>query len=230
VIIITDQPSTALPNELQEIHAAPVEGIEIRPSTAVMAIGGVSDHLSRVLVQDLDETGEICGDQEILDADLIIIPGGRFPEWVFVHANGRPETPSDELKWQTLDVFQTFPRDVHKGIFSVPEPGRMSDSAAVVKAILSGRRLARAVNQYFGNGVILPIEHLAMEAESILDVTGLQNITISERVLPALAYTEDKAAGGAIRSQGSPPAIERSDAMKEAERCLQCGLICYRKG
>ena len=231
VTIVTDQPSAALPNELQEIHAAPpVEGIEIRPSTAIMAIGGVSDHLSRILVQELDETGEICGDQEILDADLVIIPGGRFPEWVFVHANGKPETPSNELKWQTLDVFQTFPRDVRKGIFSVPEPGRMSDSAAVVKAILSGRRLARAVNQYFGDGVILPIEHLALEAESILDVTELQNITTSERVLPALAYAEDKAEGGAIRLQESPPAIERSDAMKEAQRCLQCGLICYRKG
>ena len=106
----------------------------------------------------------------------------------------------------------------------------MSDSTAVVKAILSGRRLARAVNQYFGDGVILPIEHLTLEAESILDVTELQNITTYDRVLPALAYAEDKAEGAAIQLQGSPPAIERSDAMKEAERCLQCGLICYRKG
>jgi NADPH-dependent glutamate synthase beta subunit-like oxidoreductase len=230
VTIITDQPSTALPNELQEICSAPVEGIEVRPSTSIMAMGGISDHLSRILIQDVDEKGDISGAQEILETDLVIIPGGRFPEWVFVHPNGKPETPSDELKWQTLDVFQTFPRDARKGIFGAPEPGRMSDSTAVVKAILSGRRLSRAINQYFGDDVILPIEHLALEAESILDVTELQDITTSERILPALAYAEDKAEGTAVQLQGSPPAIERSDAMKEAERCLQCGLICYRKG
>jgi NADPH-dependent glutamate synthase beta subunit-like oxidoreductase len=231
VTIITDQPSTALPHELQEIHANSVEGIEIRPSTSITAMGGISNQLDRILIQEVDEHGNICGAQEILKADLMIIPGGRFPEWVFVHANGKPETPSDELTWQTLDVFQTFPADTRRGgILGAPEPGRMSDSAAVVKAILSGRRLARAVNQYFGDGVILPIEHLALEAESIPDVTELQNITTSERVLPALAYAEDKAEGAAIQPQGSPPAIERSDAMKEAERCLQCGLICYRKG
>ena len=147
-----------------------------------------------------------------------------------MHANGKPETPSDELTWQTLNVFQTFPRETRKGIFSAPEPGRMSDSTAVVKAILSGRRLARAVNQYFGDGIILPIENLALEAESILDVTELENVTSSERILPALAYAEDKAEGASIQRQESPPAIERSDAMREAERCLQCGLICYRKG
>jgi formate dehydrogenase beta subunit len=230
VTIIADQPSAALPHELQEIHATPVEGIEVRPSTAIITMGGISDHLSRILIQEVDEKGDVCGAQEILETDLVIIPGGRFPEWVFVHANGKPEIPSDELRWQTLDVFQTFPRDAPKGILGAPEPNRMSDSTAVVKAILSGRRLARAINQYFGDGVILPIEHLALEAEAILDVTELQGITTSERVLPALAYAEDKAGGAATQLQEPPPAIERSDAMKEAERCLQCGLICYRKG
>jgi hypothetical protein len=230
VTIIADQPSATLPHELQEIHANPVEGIEVRPSTSIVALGGISDHLSRIMIQEVNEKGDICGAQEILETDLVIIPGGRFPEWVFVHADNKPETPSDELKWQTLDIFQTFPSDARKGILGAPEPGRMSDSAAVVKAILSGRRLARAVNQYFSDGVILPIEHLALEAESIPDVTELQNISTYERVLPALAYAEDKAEGGAIGLQGPPPVIERFEAMKEAERCLQCGLICYRKG
>ncbi len=230
VTIITDQPATSLPTNLQDIYAAPVDGIEIHPSTAIVTIGGTSDHLSRILIQEVDEKGDISGAQEIMETDLVIIPGGRFPEWVFVHADGKPEAQTEELTWQTLDVFRTFPREARKGLFSAPEPGRMSDSTAVVKAILSGRRLARAVSQYFGDGVILPIERLALEAESILDVTELQNITTSERVLPSIAYAEDKAEGAAIQLQGPPPAIDRADAMKEAKRCLQCGLICYRKG
>jgi formate dehydrogenase beta subunit len=230
VTIITDQPPASLSRDLQDIHAAPAEGIEVRPSTAVTAIGGIDDHLSRILVQGVDEKGDICGDQEILDVNSLIIPGGRFPEWVFVHADGKPETPSDELKWQTMDVFCPFPHDARKGIFSAPELGRTSDSMAVVRAIISGRRLARAVNQYFSGGTIAPIEHLALEAESILDVTELEEVTIFERVLPSLAYAEDKAEGAAMPVQGPPPAINPADAMKEAERCLQCGLICYRKG
>ncbi len=234
VTIITDQPPASLSKDLQDIHAAaegiPGEGIEVRPSTAITAIGGIDDHLSRILVQGMDEKGDICGDQEILDVDSLIIPGGRFPEWVFVHADGKPETPSDELKWQTMDAFRTFPHDARKGIFSAPELGRTSDSMAVVRAIISGRRLARAVNQYFSDGAIAPIEHLALEAESILDITELEKVTTFERVLPSIAYAEDKAKSAAMPVQGPPPAINRTDAMKEAERCLQCGLICYRKG
>jgi NADPH-dependent glutamate synthase beta subunit-like oxidoreductase len=230
VTIITDHPSSALPHDLQEIFAAPTQGIEVRPSTAIMTMGGISNHLTRILIQEVDKKADISGAQEILDTDIVIIPGGRFPEWVFVHANGKPEIPSDELTWQTLDVFCTLPSDARKGIFSTSELGRMSDSHAVVKAILSGRRLARAINQHFSDGAILPIEHLALEAEFILDVTELQNITTSERVLPSVAYAEDKAEGAAIQVQGPPPLIDQVDAVKEAERCLQCGLICYRKG
>ncbi len=230
VTIIVDQASASMPHDLQEFFAAPTEGVEVRPSTAITAIGGIDDHLSRILVQGVDEKGDICGDQEILDVDSLIIPGGRFPEWVFVHADGKPENPSDELKWQTVDVFRTFPHDARKGIFSAPELGRTSDSTAVVRAIISGRRLARAVNQHFSDGTVVPIEHLALEAESILDVTELEKITTFERLLPSIAYAEDKAEGAAMLVQGPPPAIDRADAMKEAERCLQCGLICYRKG
>lgn len=229
VTIISDQSRTSLPDDLQEIQVLHSEGIEVRPSTAIMAIGGISDRINRILLEDVDETSETCGNQEIVNVDALIVSGGRFPEWVFVHADEKQETPSDELKWQTLEVFRTYPRNSRKGILISPEPGRISDSTAVVKAILSGRRLARAINQYFSDGAVSPISKLALEADSVLDVTEIHNINPSERWRPSIAYAEEKTVRERTPSEG-PPGLDQAGAQKEAERCLQCGLICYRKG
>ena len=112
------------------------------------------------------------------------------------------------------------------GIFTAPEPGRISDSAAVVKSILSGRRLARAVHEHFTEGLIEPIESLACETEDILDVTEVQGVDPLERQRPDALDVEGNSKTAWIFPKEFPGLNEQT-ALQEAQRCLRCGLICY---
>jgi formate dehydrogenase beta subunit len=147
---------------------------------------------------------------------------------VFVHADGKPESPADEIKWQTIESFHTFPNGRWNGIFASPEPGRISDASAVVKSILSGRRLARAVHQHFTDGLITPIENLTCEADYVLNITELHHVSPSERQQPTLLDVEGDSKTAWIFPKEFP-GLDETAARKEAERCLQCGLICYEK-
>ena len=113
------------------------------------------------------------------------------------------------------------------GIFTSPEPGRISDSEAVVKSILSGRRLARAVQQHYSAGAITEPDNLAVEAKDIINVHELEDVKpierrVAPRPSPEAGTENDWIAPAEI------PGLTEAAARKEAQRCLSCGLICYR--
>jgi len=127
----------------------------------------------------------------------------------------------------TIETFRTFPGG-KDGICTPPEPGRISDSSAVVKSLLSGRRLTRAIHRHLTGGTIPPVQNLVCEADAILDVTGIHDVAPIERERPDILDV----AGDSKRAWIFPseyPGLDEASARKEAERCLTCGLICYRK-
>jgi NADPH-dependent glutamate synthase beta subunit-like oxidoreductase/Na+-translocating ferredoxin:NAD+ oxidoreductase RNF subunit RnfB len=227
VTILSDQPLDALPMEFHDIKGLRANGIEIRPSTVVVAMGGISDRLDRLALEDIDPRLKGPG-RTVIDADTLVISVGRLPELVFVHPNGKSENATDEIQWQTIETFRTFPKKFGGDAFSSPEPGRISDSAAVVKSILSGRRLARAVHQYFDDELIIPLKNLTCEADDVLNVTDVHDVSPAERQCPSVLDVE----GDSKRAWIFPkelPGLDETSARLEAERCLQCGLICYKK-
>jgi formate dehydrogenase beta subunit len=227
VTIVSDKSPDSLPVEFHDTKGLGASGIEIRPLTVVAAIGGISDRLDRLALEDIDPRLKIP-QRSIIGVDTLIITTGRLPELVFVHANGKPENPTDEIQWQTIETFRTFPQKFGSDAFSSPEPGRISDSAAVVKSILSGRRLARAVHQHFDDELITPLENLTCEADYILDVTEVHDVSLAARQCPPVLDVEGDAEAAWIFPEALP-GLEETSARREAERCLQCGLICYKK-
>jgi hypothetical protein len=227
VTVVSDQPLASLPVEFHDIKGLRANGIEIRPSTVVIAIGGISDHLDRLALEDMDPRLKVPV-RAIIDADTLVISAGRLPELVFVHPNGKSENATDEIQWQTIETFRTFPKKFGGDAFSSPEPGRISDSAAVVKSILSGRRLARAVHQYFDDELITPLENLTCEADDVLNVTEVDDVSLAERQCPPVLDVEGDIKTAWIFPK-ELPGLDGTSARVEAERCLQCGLICYKK-
>jgi NADPH-dependent glutamate synthase beta subunit-like oxidoreductase/Na+-translocating ferredoxin:NAD+ oxidoreductase RNF subunit RnfB len=227
VTIVSDQPLDSLPVEFRDTKGLRANGIEIRPSTRVAAIGGISDRLDRLALEDIHPRREELL-RTIIDVDTLVISAGRLPELVFAHANGKPENPTDEIQWQTIETFRTFPKASGGDVFSSPEPGRISDSAAVVKSILSGRRLARAIHKYFDDELITPIKNLTCEADYVLDVTEVHDVSLAERQCPPVLDVEGDIKTAWIFPK-ELPGLDETSARLEAERCLQCGLICYRK-
>lgn len=227
VTIVTNLPYQELPIELQDARALSAEGIVVRPSTVVTSLQGISRRLVRVTIEETGPNGEAPEEKTTISADTLILPAGRLPEFVFVRSDEAEGLGPGEIAWQTIETFRTFP-DAKDGICTPPEPGRISDSSAVVKSLLSGRRLTRAIHRYLTDGTIPPIEHLACEAEAILNVTEVHDVAPSERQRPPiLDVTGDSKRAWIFPSEY--PGLDEASARKESERCLKCGLICYRK-
>ena len=108
-----------------------------------------------------------------------------------------------------------------------PEPGRISDSEAVVKSILSGRRLARAIHQHYNGEGIIPLSNLAVEAEKVLNVYEISGVNPAQRET-ALKPTPEAGTENDWCTMEEIPGLSEAAARKEANRCLSCGLICYR--
>lgn len=228
VTIVSHFPIYSLPREFQDRKALSREGIDVRSSATVAAIGGISNRMDRIALENEDPRLGALVEREIIEVDTLIVSAGRLPEMVFVPADEKPESETEEIKWQTIETFRTFPQGGDNGIFSSPEPGRISDSSAVVKSILSGRRLARAIHQHFTDELITPIRNLTCEEEYVLDVLEVHDVVSSERQRPPVSDVEGDSKTAWIFPEEFP-GLDEPAARKEAERCLKCGLICYMK-
>ena len=189
VTIISNRELHELPVELQDAKGLAAEGIFVRHSALVSGLKGISERLVRVVLEDSHPKGEIPGKEEAIRADTLIFSEGRLPEILFVRSDDPSELQPEEVSWETVESFRTFPGS-KDGMFSPPEPGRISDSSAVVKSLLSGRRLTRAVHEYFTDHAITPIQNLACEADSILNVAEVHEVISADREVPDIIDVE----------------------------------------
>ncbi len=230
VTIVSNRSIDELPEELAERDTLSAEGIDVRSSTIVAALGGVSDNLTRAVFEEYRPHDNEPARRETVEVDTIIVASGRLPELVFTRLANDEQSDSNQkaCSWQTVDIFRTLPRGGDNGVFSTPEKGRVSDSSAVVKSILSGRRIVRGIQMCFSGEPIAPIAHLAAETDDILTVTEVKHVDVSERQRAPIQVAE----AGTENNWGNAeaiPGLDESASRREAERCLACGLICYKK-
>ncbi|MBL7224649.1 MAG: 4Fe-4S binding protein [Desulfobacteraceae bacterium] len=227
VTIISNRKPHELPVELQDAKNLAAEGIFVRHSAVVIGLKGISKRLVRIVLEDPHPIGQIPNEKETIRADTLIVSEGRLPEILFVRSADQSELQPEEVSWETVETFRTFPGS-KDGMFSPPEPGRISDSSAVVKSLLSGRRLTRAVHQYFTDNSIIPVQNLACEADSIMNVAEVHDVISTDREHPETIDVEGNSKTAWIFPDEFP-GLDAASASKESERCLKCGLICYRK-
>jgi NADPH-dependent glutamate synthase beta subunit-like oxidoreductase len=228
VTIVTGEGPETLSEALSDAKALRDQGIEVKTYALLASLGGKGERLTSAKLESNDprlQNPEI----EILDVDSLILPLARIPELTFTTEIEEPPTSEQEaLEWITVDTFRSYPEAQNKGMLATPEPGRMSDSSAVVKSILSGRRLARAIHQHLSEETIAPVEHLVCDADHVLNVTSLVRVGTSERQRPPVVDVEGNSKTAWIFPK-ILPGLDEEAARREAERCLQCGLICYKK-
>ncbi len=195
-------------------------GIKMRHGVRVNRLMGKGDSITHVAYSDprvratVGETGE-----HIVEADSIVVAGGRLPEMIFVPWT--EEHGGGEGKWQTLVPYRD-PSAEPRGLFDASEP--VSDYRAAVEAVAGGRRAAASVHQHLsGQGVAPPELMLSPESE-VLDVTGLVNLmeVPEAQIFPRFDLPEDL-----HMDTSEPVELSEEAAKKEARRCLNCGLICY---
>jgi NADPH-dependent glutamate synthase beta subunit-like oxidoreductase/Na+-translocating ferredoxin:NAD+ oxidoreductase RNF subunit RnfB len=154
-------------------------------------------------------TLKIAGEKtKTLSLDSLIIGAGRLPEMLLV------KTEEEGGKWKTVEIINVLKEESGSGIFSIGVTGRTNDLTGVVIAVRRGRKIARALQLYASEKEIAPEDRVIIDEKEIQDISEIMNPE------PLQAHR------GNVDSLMT---LSEAEAIAQAERCLNCGLICYKK-
>ncbi|MCB2185821.1 MAG: FAD-dependent oxidoreductase [Deltaproteobacteria bacterium] len=164
------------------------------------------------------------GSETILECDNVISAIGQFPDLAFLEKDA--EAKDLELtKWNTINANEQVGSTNIPYVFAGGDA--VHGAATAVAAIGAGRRAARAIHLYLAGEDNTPPENWVRDRK---EVTTIGNIPAAApagapRVkMPELSV--DERANSFIEVELG---LTEEMARKEAARCLQCGLICYRR-
>jgi formate dehydrogenase (NADP+) beta subunit len=217
-----------VPYSEEQVGKAEAAGIRLHLEKAVTRMVGAGADLHHVEIADLSEQGQAQGERELIPVELLLTGAGRFPELIYVGQKSE-EGVSEVVKggpvpWETLVPYASPFAENDIGIF---RPGEeMGDYKAVVKAIGAGRRTANSAHRFLtGRSVEAPFNMIKTCTE-VLNVRSIEPVKMSPRtVMPELSRDARAADPNAEIELG----YSETQAVEEAKRCLQCGLICYRR-
>ena len=199
---------------------------EVVYNAAVVRILGDADRLAEVEIVDTR-----TGHTRTIPAGTLLLAAGRSPEMIFHYPpvsseaeNGREGNVAPEQsrsnRWEGILPYKKPELKGQEGIFSEGEP--LSDYSAAIRAIGAGRRGAVSLHQVIiGVGPNLT-ERVITPESHIQDVDHVEAVADVHREIMPLRSGADLARGGEIER-----GFTEEQARREADRCLQCGLICY---
>jgi len=203
-----------------DIAASGLDGVTLRYGAAIQRLLGAGGELTGVEVLELES-----GQMDRLAAQRLILPAGRFPELIIVPSGEALSSDAGAAPalraWEGILPYKhPWYRD-QRGIYA--EGDVLSDYSAAIKAIAAGRRAAASLHLAM-NGLPLQLEDKVIDPQSyIQNVSCVENIKPFQRqIMPICSAPELKRCGEIERG------FSEDTARKEAGRCLQCGLICYR--
>jgi NADPH-dependent glutamate synthase beta subunit-like oxidoreductase len=213
-----------------ELRKAEQEGIIFHFECALTKMIGRGGSLTHVEIASLAKTKpggpEYPG--EVIPVDTLLTAAGRFPELIYV--TKKDETKEGEpvfrvpVAWETLTPYPGPFAEQDIGIF---RPGEATgDYKAVIEAIGAGRRAASSIQRFLTGQPVAPPANMIRRFTEVLNVKELEPVEKMPRVdMPELLEDER------IEDPHAEIALGYSEdqAIREAKRCLQCGLICYRR-
>jgi len=209
----------------EDIQNLTAEGVRILFYSGVKRLMGEGDRLTGLEIIDLDTLSE-----SVVPAGTFILSAGRFPELIFTKQK-QPESDTPE----TLEEMSTGPypwvgiepnkkTNGSSALGLLSENDELSDYSAAIKAIGSGRRSAASIHQVmYDIGPSLP-DNVLSSASVIQNVDHVENVSQNRRKIMPLLKSEIPGDSELVE-QG----FTEEMALAESQRCLQCGLICYKK-
>ncbi len=213
------------------LRDAEEQGIQLHFNTAVTRMAGEDEDLTQL---DLTGVGDAAGQgTDSLCADTLLTGAGRFPELVYIPRSGESgaaesnETPIGRsgVKWETLVPYAGPSAEETAGIF---RPGEaVADYRAVVEAIGSGRRAASTIHRHLSGQSVEGPENMIRKGTAVIGVDEVDSVvsTTPREPMPMLPEVEQRLDPSREIELG----YNEEQAVREAGRCLQCGLICYRR-
>ena len=202
-----------------EIIALEKEGVSVIFKGAIENFEGVEDKLTHLSYVDM-----LTGESHRIPMNTIVISAGRFPEMVFARRKDEKGEflPGDSIGWEGIPVYKKPANLNEKGIFA---PGdAVTDFRAAIKAIAAGRRAAASIHQIiYGQAPFVARNAVTIDSD-IQNVDHVEDVAKAPRNIMPIADAKELAETGQLEK-----GFSEETAKNEAERCLQCGLICYAK-
>lgn len=195
---------------------------------ATIALGAVAQRFYGTgrAVSQVEYTDEATGQPRTVPANTVLFATGRFPELIFARQPDGDEPREDTgvidrpVEWQAMSPYKTPEFAERQGVFADGDP--VSDMDAAIKAINAGRKAAACMHMLmYGDPMALPDNVLSSNAV-VQTVQTVYGVLPKPRTLMPLR-SDDEVATGLEREAGFSEAAARA----EADRCLQCGIICY---
>lgn len=204
------------------------DGVRIIHGADVTAFYGEGDRLTTVEYLDIGS-----GEHRAVPAENLFIAAGRLPELIFVE--DKPEdTPGDEgaeaaesvaaaaeapLRWKAIAPYKPPELADAEGLLS--EGNALTDFSAAIRAIGAGRRAAASVHELM-YGISLALPDTVVRSEKVLqDVDHVERVETDPRRIMPLCTRPD--------CREVELGFDEATAQAEANRCLQCGLVCYER-
>ena len=168
-------------------------------------------------------------EKQHLAAQTLIVAAGRFPELIF-RREATPETDTTETveasqttqRWEAIPPYKQPAFKGENGIFA--DGDVLADYSAAIKAIGAGRRVAVSVQRMLYGMEPQLSERVITTESAIQNVDQIDQVGLSQRqIMPVCSGRELVECGEIERG------FSEENAMKEASRCLQCGLVCYER-
>jgi NADPH-dependent glutamate synthase beta subunit-like oxidoreductase len=218
------------PYSEEEIKQAEEQGVKFHFQSVVTKLSGKAENLTQIEIARISESGEEVSDRDVIPADTLMTGAGRFPELIYVPILEEGDEDSEEEKireivgWETIYPYPGPFAQEDTGIF---RPGEESgDYKAVVEAIGSGRRAASSVQRYLTGETIEAPPNMIRRTTNVLSLDELEPIPkVARKKMPQLSHEESINNPDMEIAKG----YTEDQAIQEANRCLQCGLICYRR-
>jgi len=229
VTVIYRRSRKEMPANDIEIEEAEKEGVKfhyLAAPTKLIGTDGRLTHLEYIEMElgEPDESGRRRpvpkpGTETVIPVDNVIAAIGQFPETGFLKQDGVALSRSNAIEVKNRATGETTLPGVFAGGDAV------TGASIAVEAIGAGRRAARSINLVLrGEEVTVPDEAITAESE-LLDVAEVVNVPESARVrMPELSVDERRGSFTEVEL-----GLSEEMAHQEAERCLRCGLLCYRR-
>ena len=201
------------------------EDVAVIYDSGITGLFGEDGSLKAVEYTNL-ETGEVS----TLKAGSIVIASGRFPELVFFDSEAVEEDEEElledheaqitALKWEGREIYKSPADRTEIGFLSYED--MLSGYSAAISAINGGRRAAASIHRFmYGMQVTAP-ERPVTRQSLLQNVEELDKVKkVPRAIMPTLKKVED--------SKEYYRGYSEEAAIKEAERCLRCGLVCYER-
>lgn len=204
-----------------EVAAAGLDNMAVMHGSAIERVYGQGERLTHLLVAD-----DASGQRSRLSAQILVLASGRFPEIIFSR-DAEPEPAAEQeatapISWQGILPYKNPWHYDQIGLFA--EGDVLADYNAAIRAIGAGRRAAASIHQFM-NGIDVQLSQKVITPQAFLqDVQHVEMVKAFPRQIMPICSGSELALRGEVE-----PGFNEDAARKEAGRCLQCGLICYRK-